>query len=446
MVVAEAAAAEAVKEAAPMMEAPIPGLLSNRARRLPGAEAEVPWMTTKTISHSEPKEVKGAWHRLPHLLTRICAVILGFWCVPFSALAEGGGFPRYLPAGKDGGTAAVVVQRGALGFTKQCLVSHPDSDEGVRELIRELSALVSEAGGGRQDIVKLNLYASEKVYATLPKRSAFLAEFWEKDRIPAITIVPSELPGEATVGGDAVFNLEGQSQSNIGVGVIPAEDDIVFVSGKASSGELEFAVGDTMRELMVVLESLGLGEEDVIQVKAFLQPMQEWEVVQDTIVAGFTGRAAPPSVYVHWNSASRATEIELIARASRSENTKERISYFTPPGEKGSPVYSRVALIHAQEVVFFGGVVADTSLSALEETEFVFRRLKATIEASGSSLLHLAKATYYVGNDEVSRALNELRPRYYDPARPPAASKVGVPSVGPPNRNLLIDLIGVTKD
>jgi enamine deaminase RidA (YjgF/YER057c/UK114 family) len=53
------------------------------------------------------------------------------------------------------------------------------------------------------------------------------------------------------------------------------------------------------------------------------------------------------------------------------------------------------------------------------------------------------KATYYVSDADASAALNRLRPRYYDPKRPPAASKAQVAGVGVPDRTVVVDLIAV---
>ena len=55
------------------------------------------------------------------------------------------------------------------------------------------------------------------------------------------------------------------------------------------------------------------------------------------------------------------------------------------------------------------------------------------------------KATYYITDEDASRALNELRPKYYDPARPPAASKATVAGVDPAGRNVTLDMIAVVK-
>ena len=64
--------------------------------------------------------------------------------------------------------------------------------------------------------------------------------------------------------------------------------------------------------------------------------------------------------------------------------------------------------------------------------------------SAGGDFRHLVKATYYVSDDPASRALNELRPRHYDPARPPAASKAMVAGVGAPGRAITLDMIAVS--
>ena len=58
-------------------------------------------------------------------------------------------------------------------------------------------------------------------------------------------------------------------------------------------------------------------------------------------------------------------------------------------------------------------------------------------------MLHLAKATYYVSDDDGSRGIDKLRPELFDPQRPPAASKVTVHGVGQPARSFTMDMIAV---
>jgi enamine deaminase RidA (YjgF/YER057c/UK114 family) len=77
------------------------------------------------------------------------------------------------------------------------------------------------------------------------------------------------------------------------------------------------------------------------------------------------------------------------------------------------------------------------------EVTDVFAALERVLRAGGSDMRHLVKATYCVSADDSSVALNALRPRYYDPARPPAASKAAVAGVGQSGRGLLIDMIAV---
>ena len=71
----------------------------------------------------------------------------------------------------------------------------------------------------------------------------------------------------------------------------------------------------------------------------------------------------------------------------------------------------------------------------------IFSQLENILSETGSDLRHLAKATYYVSDADPSAQLNKLRPEYYDPERPPAASKVMVSGVGHPQRGITIDMI-----
>jgi len=73
----------------------------------------------------------------------------------------------------------------------------------------------------------------------------------------------------------------------------------------------------------------------------------------------------------------------------------------------------------------------------------LFEQLREVLAATGSDLRHLAKATYYVTDEDASDALNKLRPEYYDPARPPAASKATVHGVGAADRTVSMDMIAV---
>ena len=70
-------------------------------------------------------------------------------------------------------------------------------------------------------------------------------------------------------------------------------------------------------------------------------------------------------------------------------------------------------------------------------------QLRSILKHKDKDLKHLAKATYYVSDADASGKLNELRPKFYDPQRPPAASKAMVNGVGMKDRSISIDMIGV---
>ena len=63
----------------------------------------------------------------------------------------------------------------------------------------------------------------------------------------------------------------------------------------------------------------------------------------------------------------------------------------------------------------------------------------------GSDFRHLVKATYLHEDDGTSTALNDLRPNYYDPERPPAASKANIAGTGDPTLGMVVDMIAVPK-
>jgi enamine deaminase RidA (YjgF/YER057c/UK114 family) len=88
-----------------------------------------------------------------------------------------------------------------------------------------------------------------------------------------------------------------------------------------------------------------------------------------------------------------------------------------------------------------GGVGESEAASA--EVTGAFSQLEDLMRVSGSDLRHLVKATYYVSGEAASLGLNQQRPRYYDPARPPAASKALVIGVSAGKRTLSMDMIAV---
>ena len=55
--------------------------------------------------------------------------------------------------------------------------------------------------------------------------------------------------------------------------------------------------------------------------------------------------------------------------------------------------------------------------------------------------MHLVKATYYVNNDDLNKWHNAVRPDYFSPRRPPAASKAVVAGTGRVGQSITMDFI-----
>ena len=105
----------------------------------------------------------------------------------------------------------------------------------------------------------------------------------------------------------------------------------------ADTNNLPVATRKTLEKLVAAIGYLGLEKTDIVQLKAFLQPMSEVGVVRTEIV-NFFGGAAPPVVFVEWISPAPnpPIEIELIAGGGGDFSKEvEAISFLTPPGTTG---------------------------------------------------------------------------------------------------------------
>jgi enamine deaminase RidA (YjgF/YER057c/UK114 family) len=76
----------------------------------------------------------------------------------------------------------------------------------------------------------------------------------------------------------------------------------------------------------------------------------------------------------------------------------------------------------------------------------MFEQLQRLLDAAGSDLKHLVKATYYVSDKGADERINTIRPTLYDPQRPPAASKITVRGTGRVGKSSTFDMIAVTAD
>ncbi|MCA9069079.1 MAG: RidA family protein, partial [Planctomycetaceae bacterium] len=356
----------------------------------------------------------------------------------------------------DGATSAVRVINAPLVHTTQLLpdVGTPAGSQSD-DVLAELDHLLTEHQSKRSDVVKLNLYVRDSLV-----REAFLKKLsvWTKGKLPAVACVATRLPmPKAEIALDAVF-ISRRSKATSGpprnfvqerkngerwakASLLPL-GDVVYVSGQAQPGELAVATQATLVELQKTLKHLGLDKRHIIQVKCFLNPMDRADVVNRQIAEFFGENIIPPVSLVEWNSGSLPIEIELIAWAPPEKSTN-RVTYITPPWMKSSPVFSRVARLHGNDRIYISGLYSTTAGDGEHEVQPTFEELQSILEKTQSDMRHLVKATYYVSNDDASSQLNRLRPKFYDPKRPPAASKAVVNDVGISNRHLTIDMIAV---
>jgi enamine deaminase RidA (YjgF/YER057c/UK114 family) len=355
--------------------------------------------------------------------------------------------PRYV--GSDatkGASRAVIVPDAALVHTGQ--VQGRTMHEALDALARELAA----AGSSLSQCVKLNVYATQAAQQRGAQQA--IAEKLPAEALPAVTFVATRLPDpNASVAVDAVA-LAGQaapipqvSFPSPTTSLLPA-GGVAYVSGQAVKGDdLSQSTVKTMEELGRTLEFLGATWRDVVQAKAFLQPMSAHEIAQREIERVFSSGTVPPIVppivMVEWNVGTGAPiEIELIVGLPAGKAALA-VEYLTPPGMKASPIYSHVARFAGSSRIYTSGFSVEAD--AAGQVHGVFQQLQKVLDESGSDLKHLIKGTYYVAADDVSKALNEIRPLYYDAARPPAASKAMVAPISMGNSTMTLDWIAVPR-
>lgn len=357
----------------------------------------------------------------------------------------------------------VIVKDNVLVHTSQILplnikggqIAPANAGEQTALVIKNLSYLLKKVDSNLNQLVKLNIYvAREDLVQEVQQRIRAELEVIAQ---PACTYVVTKLADpNALVAMDAVAATDSSKKiSNVQIyndevsgfcaSLLPA-GRTAYISGQAvKSNTLTEATRKTMEELHQTLKYIGASPSNVIHVKAFMTPMKEANDVELVIDSFFPEERQPPVSLVEWFS-SLPIEIEMIVAMPATEVSArpvETVVYKTPTGMKASPVYSRVAIAEVSDRIYVSGILAKENKNNDQQIRSVFNQLKTIVEKAGSDLNHLAKATYYVSDNAVSGPFGKIRTEYYNPKRPPAASKATVKSVGFPNRTLVIDMIAV---
>jgi len=356
--------------------------------------------------------------------------------------------------------SAVVVDDTVLLHTTQILPSASSAElekisavDQFKDVMNQLRQIL--AAGQAPDLVKLNLYvASEDNCDAILK--ALPTHFLEGGQ-PAVSLVVTRLPiAHAIIAADAVacdLRAPGKITSVSSQSAALLRGSRIYISGQAEQSEsLAEATKGTLESLHRTLEFLGRTDDDIVQLKVFVQPMSDHLTVRAEVEKFFSGKMIPPLVLVEWKSSKTTPiEIELIAAGGESNPGAPSMEFLTPPGMTASPVYCRVCRINDSKTIYVSGLYSshdraahpDPTASGDLEVQHVFASLDRILKLAGSDFQHLAKATYYVSTDAASVSLNKLRPGFYDPRRPPAASKAVVDSVGVNGLGLTLDMIAV---
>lgn len=384
----------------------------------------------------------------------------------------------------------VVVSTGGetqLIFTSQIfpldqnrkLVSEEDPAVQTRQVLANLARLLARDLHCKLDsVARLSVYVTSND-AVFPVRKE-IANAFPGGSLPAVSYVvtPLRVPG-AHVAVDAVavyqpdvvpnvaapsarrFNALGESSDltndidTFGMPPDLAADyagidarRLILVSGQAEPGELRESIRKTWQSLEKTVEWAGGTPSFIAQVKVFMNSIDDVPVVFEEIAKATKDRTSvgilPAISFVQWTNKG-ATEIEVVAMQTEVPGSAEMepVRHLTPPWMSESPVYCKVAVTNSDRLMFTSGLYGTPGADSEAEVKSLFADLEKIVKEAGSDLRHLAKATYYVANGEVSAQLNALRPKYYYPKHPPAASKASVTGVGVEGCTITLDMIAV---
>jgi enamine deaminase RidA (YjgF/YER057c/UK114 family) len=377
---------------------------------------------------------------------------------------------QYLPLDASAGMSqAVVVQGQPLVHTRQLLpldregklVGEGSVDKQIEQVLNNLDTVLGASGSGLGKLVRLNIYAIAP--QTVDRVREQLSKRLEPAVRPAITAVLTPLPHrKSLVAVDAVAvaaatnlrSVPGQAVALQRCETVAGDKDcadaavlprggVAYLSGVPAEGGLAAsAVTKSMSTLWKTLGQLQISPAQVVQLKVFLRPATSAAEALRELQKFFPGQSTPPVVFVEW-IAPVPVEIELIAQLPLTDTPAPSVQYYNPPDVRPLPTFSRVALVHSERQVYISGLFSRAAGRGEEQARDVFAQLQAILDQTGSDMQHLAKASYYVCDDDAGRGFDKVRPLFFDSKRPPAASKVMVYGVGRSGRTLTMDMIAV---
>ena len=393
-------------------------------------------------------------------------------CLTFSCgLAAGRGESaaepvRWLQPDKNlARSAAVVVPEASLIFTGQIWpeVANRTGPRSVAEetksALNHLEKELRQTGLHLSDVVKLNVHLTDA-----PSRGAVegvLAKTFSEGHYPAVSFVGGVSAASAfQISMDAVAARPASKGAFTQIMAAPKpatgertfaelpKGTKLFISGMADTNDLPLAAVKTMEKLEGALKHFEAGRDDIVQLRIFLEPMSQSAAVREAIIRFFQGNA-PPMIFIEWISPkpNPPIEIELVAKGKAPPaGEKDSIQFITPPGTTSTKTFSRVARVNHGPLIFISELTGPPGGDGNSQVRSIYSQLREITRLAGSDFEHLVKAVYYVSDDDASNKLNDLRLEYYNPQKPPAASKAKVKSLCSPGRTVMIDMIAAGKD
>lgn len=378
--------------------------------------------------------------------------------------APAGSSVEYLPLDAPPGMSqAVVVQGLPLVHTRQLLpvdrdgklVGQGSIDKQIEQTLNNLEAVLNASGSGLDKLVRVNVYALtpqtvDHVRNQLSKRlrppvrpaiTAILTPLTHRKALVAIDAVAAAAEKGSAVALQRCEAVAGDKQY-ADAAVMP-RGGVAYLSGVPEEGGLTSpALSRSMSILMRTLGQLKLSPAHVVQLKVFLKPATAADEVLSELKKFFPGQSVPPVLFVEW-IAQVPVEIELIAQLPLTGKPAQSVDYYTPPDVRPAHTFSRAALVRTERQIYISGLFARAAGKGEAQAGDLFDQLKVILDKTGSDMFHLAKASYYVVDDDAGRGFDRVRPRFFDPQRPPAASKVTIHGVGMAERTLTMDMIAV---
>ncbi len=373
------------------------------------------------------------------------------------------------PGNETGTSMATVVGDVPLVYTNQVfpfdstghLPENTDFAAQVNQVLTNIETALEAAGTNLEALVRLHVYLADDELSEMVLQS--LVDFLPNRARPAITFVSGKptrsgvlvsmdavtvAPITSVTGRVSLFRADGlYGAENRSHAAVLSPGRKIFIAGQAEIAEdLQSAVQATMRGLMATLAYAGAIAEDIVQIKAFINPVENAELIEQEIANFFRYGDAPPIVTLEWQHESLPAEIELIASAPADPRAEASVSYYAPNWMTQMTTFSRIVDVHRGGLLFTSGLYGESGQDGDEQARTIFDNLSRLLDEADSDYDHLVKGTYYPSTEEGRQGLLNVRTDFYNPDRPPAASLAEIEGSGRPGRTLNVDMISVIPE